>query len=664
MNGNIEVIEAVRHDDGAETRDYFRLRATTESGTVLPEFEVPMGEFDLMSWLTPKTFGNLRVEPGKTTRDRLRHAILTRSSFGQSVTYGDYGWRIIDGRHVFIHADGAIGTDAPIRVEPPSEKLRKYTLSPLDARKGLDPKQALRLAIYESLEFLRVGKSTITHPLYASIWHAPVLDVLPHRSAVTIIGETGSLKSSLSFEAQRHFGSGFLTIRDFVANFESTSTAMEIMGHSLHNMLLVVDDAWPKAGREGDKQRDLCRRMIHTYGNGSSRERATPDVKLRASREIRSVLWLTAETDLASASEGASTSNRALKIHVQKGDIDGKKLASLQLSKNPHAVTRAYIQWLADNPSWRTTLPNRHRDILFELRELVAKGQIQARQPEVLASLIIAMESFLGFCVAAEALLQDAANAILAETRAALIEVASEQTEISRATSPVARYMRLIKSALNTGRARIRLPEEPLKSEPGCADIGWAESTGTHVCLQPEAMHSLLVSLDSEKAGIAPLRDVYQQMVSELGATPPTASEKGRTGVKRDRGGVKQRVIEIPIEHFEGVRLPDRGAAPSTDEGITSEELERILEEGVEKEVPVSGTVRTAEPSPDEWAPLTDLGDGRVSIEWETGNTQQYAATVDAVRERVQTMEFDGKVYVRKALRSSPGDDPMKCTVH
>jgi len=579
VNGNVEVIEAVRHDDGAETRDYFRIRATTESGKVLPEFEVPMTDFDQMSWLTPKTFGNLRVEPGKATRDRLRHAILSRSSFSQSTTYGDFGWRKIDGKDAFVHAGGAIGLDTQIRVEPPSEKLRRFDLTKVEPRKGQTEQKALQLAIWESLDFLKVAKAEITHPLYASIWHAPVLDVLPHRSAVTLIGETGTFKSSLSFEAQRHFGVGFLTIRDFIANFESTATAMEIMGHSLHNMLLVVDDAWPKAGRDGERQRDLCRKMIHTYANNAPRERATPDVRLRASREIRSVLWLTAESDLASASEGSSTSNRALKILVERGDIDPKKLAHLQTSKNPQMVTRAYIEWLAANPIWKTTLPNRHREILFELRALVAKGQIQARQPEVLASLIVSMGSFLGFCVAVDAITQDSADKHLAETRAALISVACEQTEISRATSPVARYMRLVKAALNTGRARIRLPERQLESVPGCADIGWGEANGTHVHLQPEALHSLLVSMDSEKSGIAPLRDIYQQMITELGATPPTASEKGRTGVKRAVGGTKQRVIEIPIEHFDGVMIPDRDALPSTDDANkTNDEVAPYLD--------------------------------------------------------------------------------------
>jgi hypothetical protein len=577
VNGNVEIVEAVRHDDGASTTDFFRLRATTEKGCVIPEFEIPMTEFDAMNWLTPKTGGRLSVEPGKTTRDRLRHAILVRSTFPQTTTYGDFGWRRIEGKDVFVHAGGAIGIDTPIRVEPASEKLKRFDLADVTPVRGTTPEKTLQLAIWESLEFLDVGKSTITHPLYASIWHAPVIDVLPHRSAVIIIGQTGAMKSSLALEAQRHFGAGFLTIRDFIANFESTSAAMEIMGHSLHNCLLVVDDAWPKTGREGDKQRELCRRLIHNYANNGTRERATPDIKLRQSREIRSALWLTAETDLASASDGASTANRALKIQIEKGDIDPRKLAGLQLSKTPHLVMRAYVEWLSGNSEWRTQLPTRHREILLELRKLVVDGQLQARQPEVLASLIASTESFLKFCVAKDALMQERADEILAETRRALIEVSSEQTAISKATSPVKRYMRMIKSALNTGRARIRLPEEPLSSVPGCADIGWAETGGEHVCLQPEAVHLLLTQLDSEKAGIVSLRDVYSMMVVELGATPPTASEKGRTGVKRALGGVKQRVIEIPVEHFEGVRIPDRDARPATEDTMSDDEIARQL---------------------------------------------------------------------------------------
>src|SRR5262249_5502364 len=145
VNGNIEITEAVKYDDGAETREFFRIRATTASGTVLHEIELPMTEFDLMSWVTPKTGGRLNVEPGKTPRDRLRHHILARSTFPSTTTYGDFDWRMIDGKNVFIHAGGAIGSETPTRVEAPSAKLKRFDLSPPERRNhdSASPKQAL-----------------------------------------------------------------------------------------------------------------------------------------------------------------------------------------------------------------------------------------------------------------------------------------------------------------------------------------------------------------------------------------------------------------------------------------------------------------------------------------------------------------------------------------
>ena len=565
VNGNVQIAEIVTRDTGSTTEDTFRLRAWTAAKALLPDFDVLTSEFDRMDWLTPKTRGLLAVEPGRATRDLLRHAILQLSTFTSRTEYGDFGWRTVGEERVFLHAGGAIGTSTAVDVRPVSADLARFGLDVVEpdkwARAKRTPEEAnrecLAQAVVSTLALLDVAPAKVAYPLFASMVHSPVLDALPHRCVSLILGRSGVLKTALAFEFQRHFGSGFKTVRDFVLNFESSPTGVEIVGHALAGMLVVMDDAYPKGGRAGEQQRAFCRKLIHNYANGAVRMRGTANVELRASLPFRANLWMTAETDLASADEGESTSNRALKIGVEPGDINPEKLARVQSYRHPHLVIRSYIEHLAADRVWSVTLPSRHREVLPEFRELVRRGGLQARQPEVLASLYVSMESFLKFANLAmtktrqESVLPwDRIETLLATTKAALIEVASSQTQVSHATSPLAKFMRFIISGISAGRAELVEQNEPVESTPSCAGLGWVNKT--HVLLLPdEAQRFVAEALrQTQDHSLLPLRDYYQMMIAELRATPPTASEVGRIGVKRKCGDRQERVIEIPLTSF------------------------------------------------------------------------------------------------------------------
>ena len=566
VNGNVQIVEVVTRDEGVgSTCDVFRIQCSKADTTPLPEFTVPTDEFDRMEWLTPRTLGQLGMEPGRSTRDLLRHAILTLSKFGKRTEYGDFGWRAVGDQRVFLHAAGAIGSAVAVAVRPATPDLARFALEPVPPDKWSaakrSPDDALRehlaRAIQSSLALLDVAPPRVTYPLYASMMHSPVLEALPHRSVLLILGRSGVLKTALAFEFQRHSGAGFRSVRDFVLNFESSATAVEIVGHAVNGMLVVMDDAYPKGGRAGEQQRAFCRRLIHNYANGATRMRGTANVELRASLPFRANLWMTAETDLASADEGESTSNRAVKIGIEPGDIDKDKLARIQTISHPHVVLRGYIEHLAAERTWIVTLPARHREVLAAFRELVRKGDLQARQPEVLASLYVSMESFLKFAhvVAAKTSLErdlpwDRVVNLLDVTKKALVEVAWSQTKVSKATSPLAKLVRLLIAGISAGRAGLVKQEEAISSTPHCAGLGWFNET--HVLLLPDEVHRFVAEAlrETEDRSLLPLRDYYQMMIAELGATQPTPSEAGRIGVKRKCGERQERVIEIPLASF------------------------------------------------------------------------------------------------------------------
>jgi len=566
VNGNVQIVEVITRDDGSDrTHDVFKIKASRADKTALPEFEVATEEFDRMEWLTPQTLGQLRMEPGRSTRDILRHAILTLSTFGSRTEYGDFGWRTVGKERVFLHAGGALGSTASVDVKPATPDLARFDLAPVQPDKWAAAKRTpeeaqreyLARAITSSLDLLDVAPARITYPLFASMMHSPVIEALPHRSVLLILGRSGVLKTALAFECQRYFGAGFRSVRDFVLNFESTATAIEIVGHALSGMLVVMDDAYPKGGRAGEQQRALCRKLVHNYANGATRMRGTASVELRASLPFRANLWMTAETDLATADEGESTANRALKIGVEPGDINVGKLTPIQATVHPHLVTRGYVEHLATQRTWSVTLPSRHREVLPDFRQLVQRGGLQARQPEVLASLYIAMESFLKFAHLAVSktgverdLPWERVEHLLKTTKEALIEVAASQTRVSKATSPLAKFIRHIISGISAGRAGLVKQDEAISSTSRCVGLGWFNDT--HVLLLPDEVHRFVAEAlrETEDRSLLPLRDYYQMMIAELGATQPTPSEAGRVGVKRKCGDRQERVLEIPIASF------------------------------------------------------------------------------------------------------------------
>ncbi len=569
LNGDFKIVRCVTRDDGIQTTDVFVIEATIAGGRKLEGIEVPTDAFDDCAWITPSTAGALRVEP--TVRDARRyiaHAVLSRSTFERTRTFTSYGWHEIDGKQVFVHAGGAIGTSEPVDVRVAHPKLSAFKLSEVVpdagevANVGHDRAMRLRISacIERTLKLVGIAGPNVGVLLLASAVSAPVMQVLPVRVPVLILGTTGSKKSSVAREYQRMFGR-FVTDQDFVLNFESTTTATSFLGFVPQHMLAVADDAYPKGdSREAEKQRSHVRSLVHNYVNGQTRERGTRDGGLATSRPIRALLWLTAETDLVPPQIAESTAYRTLKIRLKPGDVNEAVLTEIQSVPDMTIAMRAYIEHLVAEPSWRGTISARFALLVAQLRAERANLGLQDRQPEIIASLVVAFENWLRWAASYMVNFDDEkVSRLVRIARKAIVAIAVEQTAASAATNPANSFVETLRALLVSGRCRVVERHQQLKGAGTPPEIGWYDED--QVIFEPASAYQEARRIVDHD--LLPWPDLYDRLVQARLCEPPTQDEKSkvtRGGTRTRAGGARGYFLVFKREVFEDVPFGDSNA--------------------------------------------------------------------------------------------------------
>ncbi len=570
------VAEVVTLDDGAERRKVFAIEGKRADGAPLPPVEVRAEDFDAMGWITPAWNGRAVVAAGRGVRDSLRAAIQTRSKPTEATVYGDLGWHVLDDDRVYLHAGGAVGGHSDIRVNVPDE-LSRFTLPDDIDPDPRDPEwEVLKLAVRRSMTFLDVAPPEVTYPMYSTIWAAPLLDLIPFDAVVCVIGKTQAMKSSLALECQKHFGP-FGHTRDLPLNFESTTTAIELILHAAKDTLVVVDDYYPRRNpREAEKQKVLADKITRSIGNRSTRKRANANIQLRASRPPRGLVLMTCEEDPTPASEGESAAARTFKIVLEKGTVNKKLLTGMQKNGQHALVMRRYVEQLAkaSNPVAFAQMQAATRDRLRDL------GGLSDRMPDVVASMLTGLQVFF-FTVAAVAYDKDILRQKLRQAEEVLVGLARAQDSVAKQQEPDLRYLDTIRDALVAGRAKLVQTKVRLDSTPACREIGWYDAE--HVYLFPKETHILVSEVMRAAGEHQPwrLETIYDALVKRGYASP--RSEKDHVGTKRGVGGGRHRVIELPRQLFEDVCIEK--AAPVEDP-VAHQELEDALDQAAQKSLP------------------------------------------------------------------------------
>lgn len=221
-NFTAQITRQLVEDDGVEQK--ITLELTTTRAGKTKTFLVTAAEFEEMKWPGMKIDARATITPFTTTREVSYVIRLLSRDMTGAVLYTHTGWRQLeDGRHVYLHRDGAIGPDGPV------EGLRVQLEGPLSHVAFQSPPSGdeLRTAVRAALSLLRVAPSRIMIPLIAAAFRA----VLGRAGfSIHLFGPTGIGKTQLAVLIQQFFGASF-NWDSLPGSWTSTAIAVSREGH-------------------------------------------------------------------------------------------------------------------------------------------------------------------------------------------------------------------------------------------------------------------------------------------------------------------------------------------------------------------------------------------------------------------------------------------------
>ena len=282
------------------------------------------------------------------------------------------------------------------------------------------------------------------------------------------MGDSGTFKSEAAALLQQHYGIG-MNSRNLPGSWSSTANALEMLAFHAKDALLVVDDFAPQ-GSIADIQRyhAAAERLFRAAGNHSSRGRLDSSSRLREGKPPRGLILSTGEE----VPRGLSLRARVLVLEQEKGVISPADLSACQADAAAGLYMFAmagFIQWFAcDYDRIQAAFHRR----AAELRTAALMAGAHSRTPDIVASLQAAFEMFLDFCVYCGAIGSSERDHLREECWAALREAARAQADHQTASDPTARFLSLVRSAMNTGRAHLRVIDS---DGTACSDesLGW-----------------------------------------------------------------------------------------------------------------------------------------------------------------------------------------------
>jgi DNA primase catalytic core len=333
-------------DDGLNAPTIlYSISGKLANGNSLPTIEVAAEDFDSMKWIGKQWGARAYPLVGGGKTHLLKRAILESSlpTMKTDHVYTFTGFHTVNGARAFLSATGALnaGTlDEAARVDLPNN-LAHYALpKPVT---GVD----LITAFQTSMEFLKIAPLTVTVPLWAVVFGAPLSVIKSLNAVLQVYGPTQSKKSTVTHLALTHFGENFVQGRDYKAPMDWTSTAADIEAKlfTCKDVSTIVDDYAPQFS-SATESREIAKKaayVIRSVGNRSSRGRRNADMSARMQYIPRGSVIMTAEQPLV----GQSIVGRTVVIPIEYQSVDLNLLSAAQTAHSQYSMAMSgYIQWL------------------------------------------------------------------------------------------------------------------------------------------------------------------------------------------------------------------------------------------------------------------------------------------------------------------------------
>lgn len=551
-NFTARITNEVVRDDGQEESRAYEVEASYPGRTVT--FLQSAADFAAMNWPLSQIGSGAVVYPGTNAVRHAQAAIqLVSGEPPVCRVFTHTGWREVGGRHVYLHAGGAIGAGGPVagvRVEL-DPVLGHYRLPDPPAPAVL-PDLIARL-----LRLRDLVPAEVFHPLVAAVFRTALAG--PDFS-LFLVGPTGSFKTELAALVAQFFGPT-LTARNLPGSWASTANANEALAFLAKDAVFVIDDFVPQGGTaDVQKLNRDADRLLRGQGNATGRGRMRPDTTLRPGKPPRGLIVSTGE-DLP---RGQSLRARMLAIELCPDTVNPKRLTHRQMDAADGVYARvmaAFIQWLAaDRAAVLAALPDKRA----KYRQAAAGSQHHRRTPGVVADLSVGAELFGNFAVAAGAFTPAERDEFVAAAWQAIGAATARQASLQGDANPAGRYLELLAGGVATGRCHLAglTTEAPTnayawgwrkgrdgKAEPQGQCIGWVAAAD--VCLQPAAAYAF--AQDMATAGGEPITvgpKTLHKRLHEQKKLKTIDAKRGRLLVRRNIHGHTQDVLHLDAALF------------------------------------------------------------------------------------------------------------------
>jgi hypothetical protein len=575
-NFTAKICEEIVRDNGKEMTIHYRINGQLKNGANLPEVEISSGQFGSMAWVPYKWGSRAVIAAGQAAKDHLRAAVqLLSGTVPVRTVYAHTGWRLVGGTWVYLTACGGIGENGllpHINVDLEG-KLGDYAVP------AVPDSCMIQKAIQSSMQLLSICPDRISIPLFAAVYLAPLCEAVLVDFSLFITGITGTKKSEISAIALAHFGKGFHG-KNLPGNWISTGNALEKLAFLAKDAFLVIDDFLPK-GTTSDVARmhQLAERVLRGAANKAGRDRMNADNAFRQTYLPRGLIVASGED----VPKGQSLRGRMLISEVKDGDVKLDVLTKMQGYAHEGVLTYAlsgYLQWLAPKiESLKQALP-KHK---IELRDrALEKVSAHARTPDIVAGLMIGIESFVQYAVDSSAISPQEGAELSQRAWDVLVASDSVQKELQAVEDPAIRFFDLIIAAFtmgsayladNQGNAPAQNPDRwGWRSEvfggvsvwkPRGAAVGWI--IGQNVYLDPDGAYAVVQKLSSTQGSSIPLTQrALQKQLHERGFL--AGVDKEALTVQKQIGGTRRRVLHILAQKFEersgGLDNKEEAASP------------------------------------------------------------------------------------------------------
>ena len=453
------LVREITVDDGIKTTTHITLSGIHEDGRTLPEVEIPTEELASFNWLCNSWGIDCILEPGKNTKDHLRHAIQTTAHQAERTTvYTVTGWREINGEWLYL-----MPGDDQKTVSLPG-KMGHYNME----------RYCDETDISSALSLLNSGMAPdeILYPMIAFTFLSPLnhfLKLAGHepKFVLFLVGKTGSRKSTLAALFLSFFGR--FTGAELPLSFQDTANSIIQNSFNLKDVLTCIDDFHPSGRNDEQKLTDTAQKIMRAYGDRTGRSRLRPDSSSLDSRPPQGNAIITAEfpPDI-----GESGTARYFSLELGSNDVDLDLLSAFQRLAADGTFQRCmfgFTEWMRE--IWLGD-PNHFSSILkknFEhLRDKFRKScpNCHGRVPEAAAWLEIGMMMFLSFLSDRLGTERTAYNEHMEKFRAILLRLAARQADSITEDKPTHKFVQKLYALLESNTVCVLDKKSPPEFTP------------------------------------------------------------------------------------------------------------------------------------------------------------------------------------------------------